>query len=184
MATEKTSLPNPKVLAPSVAGVSSQIVNQQTSLPEHLVRLPGTNWAVWRWIVLRGAGFPANEVFKLAAPECAEAADAMLEAEAELESVREQMLEAIRSEFACDNGRRDESLVRALRRLKKGNFPKELEGRAEFESMLTAMHESTSELEAKRAEFRALFKSATDRVSKTMLEIGGSDRFREAQRFS
>ena len=180
MATEKTSLPNPKVLAPSVAGVSPQIVNQHTSLPGHLVRLPGTNWAVWRWIVLRGAGFSANEVFKLAAPECAEAADAMLEAEAELEAVREQMLEAIRSEFACDNGRRDESLVRALRRLKKGHFPKELEGRAEFESMLTAMHESTSELETKRAEFRALFKSATDRVSKTMLEIGGSDRFREA----
>ena len=64
MATEKTSLPNPKVHAPSVAAVSSQIVNQQTSLPGHLVRLPGTNWAVWRWIVLRGAGFPANEVFK------------------------------------------------------------------------------------------------------------------------
>src|SRR6476659_4336627 len=105
MATEKTSLPNPTVHAPSVAGTSSHIVNQQTSLPGHLVRLPGTNWAVWRWIVLRGAGFPANEVFKLAAPECAEAADEMLEAEAELEAVREEILEAIRQQLPADGPR-------------------------------------------------------------------------------
>ncbi|HEX2268537.1 MAG TPA: lantibiotic dehydratase [Pyrinomonadaceae bacterium] len=181
MATEKTSLPTPKLHAPSVAaGISSHIVNQQTSLPGHLERLPGTNWAVWRWIVLRGAGFSANEVSKLAAPECAEAADDMLEAEAELEAVREQMLDAIRSEFGCDNRQRDESLVKALRRLKKGNFPKELEGRAGFESMLMAMHGAMAQLETKQAEFRAAFKSATDRISKAMLEIARSNRFREA----
>ena len=180
MATENPLLPNPKLQSASVAaGISPRIIDHETALPGHLVRVPGTNWAVWRWIALRGAGFPANEVFKLAVPECAEAADAMLEAEAELEGLREEILEAIRCQLPVD-GPRDESLIRALRRLKKGNFPKELEGRAEFESMLTAMHESLSQLEAKRADFRAAFKSATDQVSKAMLEIGRSDRFREA----
>lgn len=44
--------------------------------PDDLVPLPGTGWHVWRSAVLRGPGFPAAGLDRLAAPECAMLADA------------------------------------------------------------------------------------------------------------
>ncbi len=40
--------------------------------------LPGTGWHLWPWAVLRTAGFPADGLDRLAAPDCAAAADAHL----------------------------------------------------------------------------------------------------------
>ncbi len=45
----------------------------------HLVALPGSDWTVWRAAVLRTAGFPAEGLRRLAAPECAKVADAYLD---------------------------------------------------------------------------------------------------------
>jgi len=44
----------------------------------HLAPLPGTDWQVWRWALLRSAGFPADGLDRFSAPECARAADAYL----------------------------------------------------------------------------------------------------------
>ncbi len=44
----------------------------------HLIRIPDTEWHVWRWALLRSAGFPADGLDRLSAPECARAADAYL----------------------------------------------------------------------------------------------------------
>ena len=60
----------------NIAWLLPKAINKQAAtLPAHLFKLPGGDWAVWRWMALRGAGFPASEVLKLAAPECAAAAD-------------------------------------------------------------------------------------------------------------
>src|SRR5215213_4772877 len=104
------------------------MVEAQPDLPPHLVRLPGTGWALWRWISLRGAGFPANEVLKLAAPECAEAADALLEAEAELEGARLSAIDAVKSEVLQAIGVEQEMLERALRRLQRDKLPNSFTG--------------------------------------------------------
>lgn len=45
----------------------------------HLVPLGDTGWSVWRDVVLRSTGFPADGVDRFAAPDCARAADAMLD---------------------------------------------------------------------------------------------------------
>ncbi len=42
---------------------------------EHLVSLPDTNWAIWQWAALRGAGFPVSQALQLAMPVCAAAVD-------------------------------------------------------------------------------------------------------------
>lgn len=44
----------------------------------HLAPLPGTDWEVWRWALLRSAGFPADGLDRFSMPECARAADAYL----------------------------------------------------------------------------------------------------------
>ena len=66
-----------------------------SQLPKHLLRLPGGPWAVWRWVALRGAGFPAAQVLKLASPECAAAADHLLQFEEEARETKHAALECI-----------------------------------------------------------------------------------------
>ena len=44
----------------------------------HLAPVPGTDWQVWRWALLRSAGFPIDGLDDLAAPECAATADEYL----------------------------------------------------------------------------------------------------------
>ena len=44
----------------------------------HAALLPGTDWEVWRWALLRSAGFPAQGLDRFSMPECASAADAYL----------------------------------------------------------------------------------------------------------
>src|SRR5205085_4220690 len=69
----------------------------QSPLPDHLMRLPGEHWAMWRCAGLRGAGFPAADVLLLAAPDAAPAADRLLRAEDEARSAREAALAAVNS---------------------------------------------------------------------------------------
>lgn len=47
-------------------------------MDDHLVEVPGTDWRVWRWALLRSAGFPADGLDRFTAAECAEAADRRL----------------------------------------------------------------------------------------------------------
>jgi Lantibiotic dehydratase, N terminus len=53
---------------------------QATSLPGHLVPLPGGDFSVWKWVCLRSAGFPAAACDDIAAPAAATAADRVLDA--------------------------------------------------------------------------------------------------------
>lgn len=46
---------------------------------DHLVALGDTGWRIWRWALLRAAGFPAEGLDRFAAPEAAAAADALVE---------------------------------------------------------------------------------------------------------
>src|SRR5256885_1681054 len=78
---------NPTSLSVATASVEALPVEnrvlQSSQVPKHLLRLPGGPWAVWRWVALRGAGFPARQVLELASPECAAAADQLLQFEEE-----------------------------------------------------------------------------------------------------
>jgi hypothetical protein len=56
---------------------------EEIGLPAHLVGLSDDEWAMWRCVCVRGAGFPAHQALALAAPECATAADRLIQAENE-----------------------------------------------------------------------------------------------------
>lgn len=51
----------------------------------HLIPLGGTGWSVWRDVLLRSAGFPADGLDRFAAPDCAAVADRHLAGEADLD---------------------------------------------------------------------------------------------------
>ncbi|WP_240809718.1 lantibiotic dehydratase [Actinomadura sp. WMMA1423] len=48
----------------------------------HSVPLPGTPWSVWRDVLIRSTGFPADGLALFAGPECARIADAFLDGDA------------------------------------------------------------------------------------------------------
>ncbi|HEX7317494.1 MAG TPA: hypothetical protein VF297_26575, partial [Pyrinomonadaceae bacterium] len=87
----------------------------QARLAPHLLGLPGGEWALWRCVALRGAGFPADGVLRLSAERCAVAADLLLDAERVADNAREEAHAAA---------------VRALDRLKaEGKWDEEKERR-------------------------------------------------------
>src|SRR5947207_5379458 len=69
--------------------------DQEPSLSEHLVQLPGERWAMWRQVGLRGAGFPARLVLQLAVPECAATADRLMWIEAAAHQARDALADAL-----------------------------------------------------------------------------------------
>jgi hypothetical protein len=90
-------------------------------LPAHLARLPGGTWAAWRPVCLRGAGFPASHVLRLAAPQSSRLADLLIEEEAR---ARRSSVEEARNALAAaaDEAQR-RRLRRVLRRLGNGPCP-------------------------------------------------------------
>lgn len=155
-------------------------------LPEHLVALPGGTWALWRTLVLRGAGFPALQVLRLAAPAACAAADRVLRCEEELETHRAAALQAVHTALdALRHGGLWEDkelrrpLMKAMQALTSGKLPKDVPGpscAAAFETLRAAW----AGLAAAREELARIFPAEVARVSEEIAEIARQDLFREA----
>ncbi|WP_319459352.1 lantibiotic dehydratase [Micromonospora sp. RTP1Z1] len=61
----------------------------------HLLPLGDTGWSVWRDVLLRTAGFPADGLAAFAAPEAATAADALLAGEGSAEAFHKAFRDAV-----------------------------------------------------------------------------------------
>ena len=57
------------------------------ALPSHLEMLVPFEWGIWRWFVLRGAGFPSEQIERLGQPHCSAEADALISAEEHVQSL-------------------------------------------------------------------------------------------------
>lgn len=154
---------------------------------DHLVTLPGTRWALWRWVCLRGAGFPAALVGRLATPECAVSADAVLDAEEALRRERATALEkvndrldALRREAAWEEKGRREPLLQVMRALKSGKAPAVLANDEEVNRLLRSVEAASQRLAAAAAGFRQTHDEATAAVSEEIAQIAGRDDFCEA----
>jgi len=62
----------------------SATITREAKLPGHLLGFGDDQWAFWRCICLRGAGLPVAQVLELAAPDCAAAADQLIQDELQL----------------------------------------------------------------------------------------------------
>ncbi len=160
-------------------------------LSEHLVGLPGweTEWALWRWAGLRGAGFAAAGVLGLAAEGGARAADELLEAEAEAELAWERALDAVNVALEalpwvdgrCEDPR-VRPLVKAMRLLRKGKQPPPSlleEGTAQAEAAADFRRASARADDA-HAEFASRFEASLEEVARALRAAAADGRFREA----
>ncbi len=171
------------VSAPVTAKMDHKALPEETGQPDHAIGLPGGTWALWRWIAVRSAGFPADEVLSLAFPECAAGADEVIKTEAARDAEKLALLLLLQEafEFArqqCDFARAD-ALAKVRRRIKSdrlttiGEIPV-------IDAALRSFHLACEETIAVRAEFDRLFSVAREETSETVRRIAAAPLFREA----
>ncbi|HEX3249208.1 MAG TPA: lantibiotic dehydratase, partial [Pyrinomonadaceae bacterium] len=144
----------------------------------HVITIDNGKWAVWRWVCLRGAGFPVDEVLKLANPAAATAADKILEAEElEIES-REQALEtAQRLQVAASPERRQ--AMKLMDRLRAGKrINQAVPGYAA--EPVKKLNAAMEQIDASWTSFHETFQASSAVVSQAVREIASNAHFREA----
>lgn len=165
---------NPEFSVPSSHG---------EALPDHLIPLPGETagrWALWRTVCLRGAGFPAAQVLRIADGQCAAAADRLNAVEEEAERLREAALEALRGELQAAGKDQLDRLVKAIRRVKRGQ-PAATEGLAEgTATAIDAWKAAAERARAERERYQAEFAASEERLDQVLRELAQDERFREA----
>ena len=163
------------------------------TLPDHLIALPDTGWSFWRWLGLRGAGFPASLALQLAMPTCAEAANLLLVQEAKAEEARMKAFALLTDEVKDAREGTRLLLIEARRQVKYGKLPV-LAGESgdrkdrhpisplstETQASLDRLQVIYSGRERARAELRAQFDRATEQTMQTLVEIAKTERFQEA----
>ena len=151
------------------------------ALPEHLVRLPGGSWHLWRWVGLRGTGFPAAEVLKLSTPECATAADQLIQAEDEVKQRREKALEQLQS--MLDDLRREDRwsdvhtrkpLLNAIDLLRRQQIPSGIKFQDPTKTVIDDLKESLAFQAKVEANFRETFRRTQRPLDEAVSAITGA----------
>src|SRR5262249_13213564 len=156
------------------------------ALPDHLIASPGNEWAFWRCVCLRSAGFPAEDIFKLAAPpEFVQAVDRVIVALQQAEIARKQALAQINGALDAlrANGKWDDKKLRKslLKAKSKVNGMEVSRSSPELTPEIAAgLKAALQQVEIERAEFHRTFSRLAGRTSEVVREIAGSPRFREA----
>ena len=159
----------------------------KTSLPDHLIDLPGGEWALWRWMGLRSAGFPANNVLKLAAPEAAALADTLYQAEDEIEQlvgiVLKELnicLDQLRATGQWDDKEKRYPLLKATRAMKKGRVPESSRLPADIAAKTDRLQMLHAQMAQLQTSFARVFDDAICQMSQAIYEIAQDDAFQEA----
>ena len=169
------------MLEEAVYDTDSAIAVESEELPPHLLPLPVGDWAVWRWVGLRGSGFPSNEVLKLADPDCAAAADRVLESETESVRARGRGIDSLRRALTQDVSPSEHTeLENAIRRLQKGKLPQEHNKAGSEVREVDDFRQAVEVVQRARADFFSEFEASAGRTSQIIRDVASDNRFREA----
>lgn len=148
-------------------------------LPKHLVSLGNSEWAAWRWVALRGAGFPAASVLKFAAPEYAALADRVIEAEDAASQAKEVALEAVRRTLKGDITQRP-LLNKVKKQIFRGNFSEPLSLNGDAQDSFDHFRATHEQLNSLQLEFKQLQKVTDLQLAQRIKDVAEGKRFREA----
>jgi len=167
----------------------------QARLAEHLLALPGGEWALWRCVALRGAGFPASHVLRLSSARCAAAADRLLDAERDAELAREEALacvagslDRLKAEGLWDSDKPRRALLLDLMRAVKSGKASAAQKLAQSVSASDAeasdaahgWQSALARVEEARASYGQEFAAGLAECSEALGGLAGDGQFREA----
>lgn len=150
-----------------------------SSLSEHLFPLDN-QWALWRYVCMRGAGFPGSQALELSTPECAAAADQLFQAEEMVERARGIALTELDNKHFQAEAERQEILSKVMRVVRRIQPPQVLEVPDTDCEAVEDFRAAYLHLAKHRAGFPGIFHAATLKVSRAIHTIARTDRFREA----
>ncbi len=151
--------------------------SQPSRLAPHLVRLGEGDWSLWRWMALRGAGFPIKEAFRLAASGCGALADRLIEAEDEAELAWESAQEALGREIDASAGEARAALVKAMKQLKKGRVASNLHELGSAEKPMKDFAAAFDQVENAWNEYNQSFAQSIEAISKEIVDLTRTNMF-------
>ena len=156
------------------------------TVAKHRLSLPGGAWEIWRWAVLRGAGFPAAAVQALGAPALAAAADRLLDLEAAAARCRRAALDLVsrtmderRDDRGMESRELRAPLLKALYALAGGKLPRESPS-PEIAAAVADLALADQRAAAARGEIAGAYAAAVAAVSEEVSRIAALPAFREA----
>lgn len=155
------------------------LVEDQLSIPEHLVQLPGAQWAIWRWVGLRSAGFPIEPLLRLGDSDCAAAADHLCAAEDQLQQAQDEALGVLRSALEQIGAERRAAVVKAIQQLKKRQVPV-APAVPEAEAAVMVLREAVDQAREAATDFHKAFQAALAQTARLLSSVARDRRFREA----
>ena len=158
-----------------------------STLSDHLITVPDCEWAFWRCACLRGAGFPAQGILKLAAPvELIAAANRVLEAQQEVTFAQEKALsqinlalDSLRATEQWDDKKARKVLLDARRAIKEKQLPRAVPDALPPDSLET-FESALRKAGEVRAHFDEKFSQLVEQTSDSIREIASLPAFREA----
>lgn len=138
--------------------------------------LPPGEWRMWHWAALRGAGFPASLVLRLAASDAAASAVRALDAEEDTARARDEAIAALRA-IATSQPDTD-GVGRALKHALRGRLPERIG--TDADAAIDALRAAAERESAAKAELETVFASARVRVFRAAQELAADPKFAEA----
>lgn len=154
--------------------------------PVHLESLVGDGWGIWRWFVLRGAGFPAHLITELSQPDCGAAADAALAAERSLDDEFAAAIvhvDAVLDKLKAEGYQNQETVRRVLKvrnRVADRKLPQNVDLPDEVGKALLKLEAVILERERSRSEYQRVFSKSVLYQSEALRFLSGDAMFQEA----
>ncbi|HEY2393012.1 MAG TPA: lantibiotic dehydratase [Candidatus Angelobacter sp.] len=170
--------------APNAVFTASPAVRET---PEHCVNLPDPQWAVWKLVCLRSAGFAADNVLKLAATkDLVVSADAVTDSQQSVAAAQEKIvfaisnaLDTLRATGQWSDKEKRSALLRVLAKAKAGSLS-ESQASALDSSAIHEFCESKKQLQELEQSFQQKYSQAVLQTTSMIKEIADSPLFREA----
>lgn len=147
-------------------------MTQKTS---HLVPLIN-GWQLWKWFRLRGAGFPAEDVLPLSAPNAVLALEELVSHEALCQEAVAEAISRLEKRIGEVSDDERKPLLGALRKLRRGKQPAVVGGMPELESVEAAFAAKAQAVDR----FAAAYDEDNAAVSAALREFALDERFCEA----
>jgi lantibiotic biosynthesis dehydratase-like protein len=156
-------------------------------LPGHLETLVPNEWGIWRWFVLRGAGFPARLITELSQPDCGAAADALLAAERSLDDEFaaaivhvDTVLDTLKAEGRQNRDEAFRRVLKARNRLVDRKVPQNIDLPYELGKTLVKLETAILESDRSHSEYERVFSESILRQSEGLRSLSGDALFQEA----
>ncbi len=157
------------------------------AMPPHLETLVPFEWAIWRWFVLRGAGFPAEQIERLSQPLCAAEADALISAEEHVQSLLQNGIRIL-NETMDELRRKGEdrhmptfkNVLKGRRRLTEGTIPRAEDFSPEIQRVLKEIAEAKQECERLNTEWVQSFTNSLTGQTETLRDFARDPMFQQA----